>query len=77
MEDATRQFESTDSIAYEDDGCSNTPLHDGGVIIKQGELAWAKQHLSNLQLVKVADSIHFVQEDDPHGIGKAIDAWAR
>ncbi len=48
---------------------------DGGVIIKEGELAWARENLPNLKTVKVADSIHFVQEDDPHGIGHAIAEW--
>ena len=48
---------------------------DGGVIIKEGELAWARENLPNLKTVKVGDSIHFVQEDDPHGIGHAIAEW--
>jgi haloalkane dehalogenase len=48
---------------------------DGGVIIKEGELAWARENLPHLKTVKVADSIHFVQEDDPHGIGQAIAGW--
>ncbi len=48
---------------------------DGGVIIKEGELAWARENLPNLKTVKVGDSIHFVQEDDPHGIGQAIAEW--
>ena len=33
---------------------------DGGVIIKEGELAWARENLPNLKTVKVADSVHFV-----------------
>lgn len=48
---------------------------DGGVIIKEGELAWARENLPNLKTVKVADSIHFVQEDDPHAVGHAIAEW--
>jgi haloalkane dehalogenase len=48
---------------------------DGGVIIKEGELAWARENLPNLKMAKVAESVHFVQEDDPHGIGQEIAAW--
>jgi len=46
-----------------------------GFVIKQKELEWAKANLPNLTTVKVKNSIHFVQEDDPHGIGAAIFQW--
>lgn len=46
-----------------------------GFVIKAAELEWAKKNLKNLTLAEVSNSVHFVQEDDPHGIGKAISAW--
>ncbi len=48
---------------------------DGGIIVKEAELEFAKNNFPNLTTVKVKDSIHFVQEDDPDGIGKAIADW--
>ncbi len=51
-------------------------LHfEPGFVIKKKELEWAKANLPNLTTVKVKNSIHFVQEDDPHGIGAAIAQW--
>ena len=52
-----------------------SPYFDGGVIIQEGELAWTRENLPNLKTVKVGDSIHFVQEDDPHAVGQAIAEW--
>ncbi len=46
-----------------------------GFVIKATELKWARANLSNLTTVKVGDSIHFVQEDDPRGVGEAIARW--
>lgn len=46
-----------------------------GLIIREEQLEWAKTNLKNLDVVQVGDSIHFVQEDDPHGIGRAISNW--
>ena len=46
-----------------------------GFVIKAAELEWAKKNLKNLTLAEVGNSVHFVQEDDPHGIGEAIADW--
>ncbi|WP_171038428.1 haloalkane dehalogenase [Pseudoalteromonas sp. S3178] len=46
-----------------------------GLIIRDEQLTWAKTNLKNLTLTKVGNSVHFVQEDDPHGIGEAISNW--
>ena len=46
-----------------------------GFVIKRNELEWARANLPNLKTVQVGNSIHFVQEDDPHGIGEAIASW--
>ncbi|PKQ64550.1 haloalkane dehalogenase [Labilibaculum filiforme] len=48
-----------------------------GFIIRDEQFAWAKANLKNLTVAKVGNSVHFVQEDDPHGIGEAISAWYR
>ena len=46
-----------------------------GFVIKKKELEWAKENLPNLKTAKVNNSVHFVQEDDPHGIGVVIAEW--
>ena len=46
-----------------------------GFVIKKKELEWAQENLPNLSTAKVNNSVHFVQEDDPHGIGAAIARW--
>lgn len=46
-----------------------------GVGIGANELAWCRQHLSNLTTIDVGSSIHFIQEDSPHLIGKNLAEW--
>ncbi|OGO90762.1 MAG: haloalkane dehalogenase [Coxiella sp. RIFCSPHIGHO2_12_FULL_42_15] len=36
---------------------------------------WAKQHLPNLTLVELFDSLHFAQETDPEGFSAALKGW--
>jgi haloalkane dehalogenase len=38
---------------------------------------WCRQNIANLKAVEVGPGVHFLQEDDPHGIGEAIAAWMR
>lgn len=46
-----------------------------GFVIKQKELEWACANLPNLTTVDIGEGIHFIQEDNPHGIGEAIAQW--
>ncbi len=48
-----------------------------GYVIKEKELAWARENLPNLKTVDIGQGIHFIQEDNPHGIGQAITEWYR
>ncbi len=38
-------------------------------------LDWSKQNLKNLKTVRIGAGIHYLQEDNPHGIGEAIAEW--
>ncbi len=38
---------------------------------------WCRENIANLKTVEVGAGVHFLQEDDPHGIGEAIAAWMR
>jgi haloalkane dehalogenase len=38
---------------------------------------WCEQNIANLKTQEVGAGVHFLQEDDPHGIGEAIAAWMR
>jgi haloalkane dehalogenase len=51
-------------------------LHaDPGAIITEPIRRWCEVTLKNLTSVSVGPGIHFIQEDNPDGIGQAIAAW--
>jgi haloalkane dehalogenase len=46
-----------------------------GGLVTAREVEWCKTHLKNLTTVDLGPGIHFVQEDHPHEIGKAVAEW--
>lgn len=46
-----------------------------GVAIKEPEVAWCRENLSNLDVVDLGDGIHFLQETHPHTIGTELSKW--
>lgn len=46
-----------------------------GILIPEKMAAWAKDNLPNLTSVHVGEGLHYLQEDHPHAIGKAISEW--
>ena len=48
-----------------------------GGIIDAAEVEKLRGSLPNLALVDIGPGIHYVQEDNPHGIGEAIAEWWR
>ncbi len=58
---------------------SNIPklcLHSHpGAIINAESVQWIEKRIPNTKMVDIGEGIHFVQEDNPHGIGKAISEW--
>jgi haloalkane dehalogenase len=51
-------------------------LHaDPGAIITEPIRRWCEDTFKNLTSVSVGPGIHFIQEDNPDGIGQAIAAW--
>ncbi len=48
---------------------------DDGVAIKEPEVAWCRQHLSNLEVVDLGHGKHFLQETHPHTIGQELARW--
>ncbi len=36
---------------------------------------WSKEHLPKLTTVDIGQGIHFLQEDNPHLIGRELAAW--
>jgi haloalkane dehalogenase len=46
-----------------------------GVAIGPDELAWCRQHLSNLTTIDLGSGRHFIQEDYPHEIGRNLAEW--
>jgi len=46
-----------------------------GGLIKEKEVEYISANFPNTQMVDIGAGIHFVQEDNPHGIGKAISDW--
>jgi haloalkane dehalogenase len=53
-------------------------LHaEPGAIIRAPVVEWCKANLPELEVVHVGPGIHFLQEDNPDGIGKAVADWYR
>ena len=48
---------------------------NAGVAIKEAEVAWCRENLSNLTVVDLGDAIHFVQETHPDTIGVELSTW--
>lgn len=47
-----------------------------GAIMTPPLIEWCKDRLANLRVVNIGQGIHFIQEDNPDGIGREIAAWA-
>jgi len=48
---------------------------DDGVAIKEAEVAWCRENLSNLTVVDVGHARHFMQETHPELIGTNLSRW--
>ena len=48
---------------------------NAGVAIKDAEVAWCRENLSNLEVVDLGEGIHFLQETHPEKIGRALSKW--
>ena len=50
---------------------------DPGVLIPAPLVAWCREHLPNLEVVELGPGRHFLQEDHPDAIGRAVADWIR
>jgi len=50
---------------------------DPGAIINAPMVEWCKAHLKNLKTVDIGPGRHYLQEDNPHLIGRELEAWYR
>jgi len=48
-----------------------------GAIIRVDSVEWCHQNLKNLTTADIGAGIHFIQEDNPHQIGKELAEWYR
>jgi haloalkane dehalogenase len=48
---------------------------DPGVLIRKADVTWIEQNFPNLTSVDLGKGLHFLQEDYPHEIGKALADW--
>ncbi len=46
-----------------------------GGTVRKAQVEWCKQNLKNLETIDFGKGIHFIQEDNPHLIGKAVAKW--
>ena len=46
-----------------------------GAVITAQEVQWCQQHLKHLTTAAIGEGIHYLQEDNPHGIGAALARW--
>ena len=50
---------------------------DPGVLVSMQVVSYYQQTIKNLETVYVGQGFHFIQEDQPKGIGRAISDWLR
>ncbi len=48
-----------------------------GAILRADMVAWCREHIHALTCVDIGPGLHFVQEDQPHAIGRALLQWYR
>lgn len=48
---------------------------DPGMLISREEIPWIKEHFPNTTTVDIGKGLHFVQEDQPHSIGRELAKW--
>lgn len=46
-----------------------------GYIINESVVEWSEANLKNLEIVDLGQGIHFLQEDHPEAMGKALASW--
>lgn len=46
-----------------------------GAILPRRVREWCEQNLNALEVADIGPGLHYVQEDNPHGIGEALAAW--
>jgi haloalkane dehalogenase len=46
-----------------------------GAIVNASTVSWSEANLENLKTVNMGDGLHFIQEDHPEAIGKALASW--
>jgi haloalkane dehalogenase len=46
-----------------------------GALVQAPLVEWCRQNMKNLSLVDIGQGLHFVQEDNPQGIGTALVEW--
>ena len=46
-----------------------------GLLIREKDARWIEQHFPNTTMVPLGKGTHYVQEDYPHKIGKALSHW--
>lgn len=50
---------------------------DPGVLVNEEVKRWYVTNIKNIETVFVGQGMHFIQEDQPDAIGKAIEEWMR
>ena len=54
------------------------PLYASPGVLNPPEVAaWAAEHMKNIETVFVGPGLHFIQEDQPEDIGRALADWIR
>ncbi len=46
-----------------------------GLLIRKKDVTFIEEHFQNTQVKNVGKGLHFIQEDQPHNIGKALAYW--
>jgi len=77
-----RRYTTREILAYSDWlSTSDIPklmfTVEPGFVAPQQSVDWARDHLSELEIVHLGPGLHFVQEDYPGEIGRRLAAWLK
>jgi haloalkane dehalogenase len=46
-----------------------------GFLIQKEQIDWSRENIKNIEIEAVGPGLHFVQEDQPDGIARAVSSW--
>ncbi len=75
--DVTERLEAIGAFMTETDLPVLLLYADPGVVVPPQAVGWYTGHMKNIETAYVGQGLHFIQEDQPDAIGRALSDWIR